>query len=89
VSLGPEGVAEIHEWELSRRRRYYGLDGDATDAADHVLCVVSEKYLKAPYSSWERNSTQWDVVTGPPSLERFQIPRNQQAARDLCFIACS
>src|ERR1700730_13393662 len=39
-----------------------------SDAADHMLCVVSEKYLEAPYSSWERLAAQWDAVTGRPNL---------------------
>jgi TIR domain len=41
---------------------------EQTDAADHVLCVVSEKYLQAPYSSWERGAAQWDSVTAKPNF---------------------
>ncbi|TPV97794.1 MAG: hypothetical protein USCAAHI_02782 [Beijerinckiaceae bacterium] len=58
----------IHELELSGGADIMAWMETQTDAADHVLCVVSEKYLKAPYSSWERNSAQWDAVTGPPNL---------------------
>jgi hypothetical protein len=29
------------------------------DAADHVLCVISDDYLKAPYSAWEFNAALW------------------------------
>jgi hypothetical protein len=38
------------------------------DAASHVLCVVSDEYLKAPYSSWERGAAQWASVTGKPNF---------------------
>jgi hypothetical protein len=44
-----------------RRGRYRGVDGRAHDRADHVPCVVSEAYLKAPHSSRERCSAQWAI----------------------------
>jgi TIR domain len=39
--------------------------------ADHILCVVSAAYLKAPYSSWERQAAQWAAVSSRP---RFALP---------------
>jgi hypothetical protein len=32
------------------------------DAAEHVLCVVSDEYLKAPYSTLERNAALWQAA---------------------------
>jgi tetratricopeptide (TPR) repeat protein len=42
-----------------------------TDAAAHVLCVVSEKYLKAPYSSLERQAAEWAAASRRPN---FALP---------------
>lgn len=41
------------------------------NSANHILCVVSEAYLKAPYSSWERRAAQWAATTTRPN---FLIP---------------
>ena len=38
------------------------------DAADHVLCVVSDDYLKAPYSTLERNAALWQAVAKRPAF---------------------
>ena len=58
----------IHEWEVSGGANIMAWMEAQTDAADHVLCVVSEKYLKAPYSSWERGAAQWDAATSRSNL---------------------
>jgi TIR domain len=50
------------------RRHIYGWMEKQFDAASHVLCVVSDEYLKAPYSSWERGAAQWASVTGKPNF---------------------
>src|SRR5262249_62180990 len=60
--------AHIHEWEISGGANIVAWMEEQTGAADHVLCVVSEKYLEAPYSSWERGAVQWDSVTGKPNF---------------------
>jgi TIR domain len=46
----------IHEWEVSGGANIMAWMEAQTDAAEHVLCVVSEKYLKASYSSLERHA---------------------------------
>jgi hypothetical protein len=38
------------------------------DAADHVVCVVSDDYLKAPYSTLERNAALWQAVAKRPGF---------------------
>jgi tetratricopeptide (TPR) repeat protein len=64
-------AAHLHEWEI-------GAGGDISrwieerhDNADHILCVVSEAYLKAPYSSWERRAAQWAATSERPN---FAVP---------------
>jgi hypothetical protein len=41
------------------------------DAADHVLCVVSDDYLKAPYSTLERNAALWQAASKRPGFVLF------------------
>src|SRR5271169_4003635 len=36
--------------------------------ADHVLCIVSETYLKKPYSSLELQAGQWAAITARPNF---------------------
>jgi len=36
--------------------------------ADHVLCVVSDDYLKAPYSTLERNAALWQAAAKRPGF---------------------
>jgi tetratricopeptide (TPR) repeat protein len=55
----------IHEWEIGAGGDIMTWMDERLEAADHVLCVVSEKYLEAPYSSWERRSAQWAAVDRP------------------------
>src|SRR5689334_25118857 len=38
------------------------------NAADHVLCVVSDDYLKAPYSTLERNAALWQAASKRPGF---------------------
>src|SRR5260370_771541 len=38
------------------------------DAADHVLCVISDDYLKAPYSTLERNAALWQAASKRPGF---------------------
>jgi Tfp pilus assembly protein PilF len=44
-------VPHIHEWEIKGGDDIYAWMERRHDAADHVLCVVSDEYLKAPYST--------------------------------------
>jgi tetratricopeptide (TPR) repeat protein len=39
--------------------------------ADHTLCIISEAYLKAPYSNWELRAAQWAAASDRPN---FALP---------------
>jgi len=55
--LGALGHApHVHEWEIKSGDDIYACMQERHDAADHVLCVVSDDYLKAPYSTLKRNA---------------------------------
>lgn len=52
-------VPHVHEWEIGPGEDILGWMQHHLGTADHVLCVVSEAYLKAPYSTLERNAATW------------------------------
>src|SRR5215471_3032562 len=54
-------VPHIHEWEIKGSDDIYGWMEQHHDAADHVLCVASDDYLKAPYSTLERHAALWQA----------------------------
>jgi TIR domain len=58
----------VHEWEIARGRDIYAWMEQTHDAADHVLCVVSDDYLKAPYSTLERNAALWLAASNRPGF---------------------
>src|SRR3954454_16546074 len=53
----------VHEWEIGAGDDIYAWIEKRHDEADHVLCVVSDEYLKAPYSTLERNAAQWQAAS--------------------------
>jgi hypothetical protein len=55
----------VHEWEINAGDSIYAWMEAHEDAADHVLCVVSDEYLKAPYSTLERNGALWRAAKQP------------------------
>ncbi|BCM88074.1 FxSxx-COOH system tetratricopeptide repeat protein [Methylobacterium indicum] len=61
----------IHEWEIAAGDGIYAWMEQRHDAADRVLCVVSDEYLRAPYSSLERRAAQWQAVTKRPGFVLF------------------
>src|ERR1700728_3913583 len=61
-------VPHIHEWEIERGADIYGWMEQRLDAADHVLYVVSDEYLKAPYSTLERNAALWQAISKRPGF---------------------
>jgi tetratricopeptide (TPR) repeat protein len=63
----------IHEWEIEGGGDIYGWMEQRHDAADHVLCVVSDEYLKAPYSTLERNAALWQATNARPSFALFVV----------------
>jgi TIR domain len=60
--------AHIHEWEISGGGDIAAWMEERHDKADHILCVISQAYLKAPYSSWERRAAQWASASGRPNF---------------------
>src|SRR5580658_4228480 len=61
----------VHEWEVKRGEDIYAWMEARHDAADHVLCVVSDEYLKAPYSTLERNAALWKAAASRPGFVLF------------------
>jgi hypothetical protein len=47
---------QVHEWEMEGGDDIYAWIEARFQAADHVLCVASDEYLSAPYSTLERNA---------------------------------
>jgi hypothetical protein len=59
----------VHEWEIKAGDDIYAWMERRHQAADHVLCVVSDDYLndiKAPYSAIERRAAQWQAASKRP-----------------------
>ena len=65
--------AYVHEWEIAAGEDIAAWMQDRHGTADHVLCVVSEAYLKAPYSTWERNAALWKAVKDRPGFVLFVV----------------
>jgi tetratricopeptide (TPR) repeat protein len=65
----------IHEWEIKGGDDIYAWMEERYDAADHVLCVVSDEYLKAPYSTLERNAALWQATSKRPGFVLFVAVR--------------
>jgi tetratricopeptide (TPR) repeat protein len=61
-------VPHVHDWELKGSDDVYAWMEQRHDAADHVLCVISDDYLKAPYSTLERHSAQWQAAKKRPGF---------------------
>jgi hypothetical protein len=58
----------IHEWEIEGGDDIYAWMETRLDAAHHMLCVVSEEYLKAPYSTLERRAGLWVAAKEQPGF---------------------
>jgi TIR domain len=61
----------IHEWEISGGGDIMAWMEGRHHEANCVLCVVSNAYLKKPYSSLERRAAQWASLTDRP---KFLLP---------------
>jgi tetratricopeptide (TPR) repeat protein len=66
----------IHEWEVKGGDDIYAWMEARHDAADHVLCVVSDEYLKAPYSTLERNAALWQAAKNRTSFVLFVVVKS-------------
>ena len=64
-------IPHVHEWEIERGGDIYAWMEQRHDTADHVLCVVSDGYLKAPYSTLERNAALWQAASNRPGFVLF------------------
>jgi TIR domain len=63
----------IHEWEISGSDDIYAWMERRHDAAYHVLCIVSDEYLRAPYSTLERNAALWQAASKRPGFVLFVV----------------
>lgn len=63
----------VHEWEIGAGHDIYAWMETHFDAADHVLCVVSDEYLRAPYSTLERNAALWQAASQRPGFVLFVV----------------
>jgi hypothetical protein len=61
----------VHEWEINGGDDIYAWMQVRHDAANYVLCVVSDDYLKAPYSTLERNAALWQAAGKRPGFALF------------------
>ncbi len=61
-------VAHVHEWEIKGGDDIYAWMVKRHDAADHVLCVFSDEYLRAPFSTLERNAAFWRMAKDKPGF---------------------
>jgi TIR domain len=59
-------LPHVHYWEIKSSDD--GWMEQRHDAADHVLCVISDDYLKAPYSRWNPTPR----CGGPPRSDRLR-----------------
>ena len=58
----------MHEGEIAAGASIYRWMEARHDAADHVLCVVSDAYLKAAYSTLERDAALWQAASQRPGF---------------------
>jgi tetratricopeptide (TPR) repeat protein len=65
----------VYEWEVEGGDDIYRWMEQRHDAADHVLCVVSDDYLKAPFSTLERNAAMWQSARNRPGFVLFVVVR--------------
>jgi hypothetical protein len=61
-------MPHVHDWEISAGGNIMAWMEQRHHDADHVLCVVSDTYLRKPYSSLERQAAQWAAVAARPNF---------------------
>jgi hypothetical protein len=61
-------LPHVHDWELSAGGDIMAWMDQRHDDADHVLCIISETYLKKPYSTLERQAARWASITKRPNF---------------------
>jgi hypothetical protein len=60
----------IHEWEVNAGDDIYKW---MEERHDHVLCVMSDQYLKAPFSTLERNAALWQAADKRPGFVLLRL----------------
>ena len=61
-------VPHVHEWEIRAGDDICAWMEKRHDAAERILCVVSDEYFKAPYSTLERNAAFWQAAAKRPGF---------------------
>jgi tetratricopeptide (TPR) repeat protein len=61
----------LHDWEIEGGDDVCAWMIERHDAADRVLCIFSDDYLKGPYSRWELYAALWQAARKRPG---FVIP---------------
>jgi tetratricopeptide (TPR) repeat protein len=61
-------IVHVHDWEVKGGDDIYAWMETHLDAADHVLCVVSDDYMKAPFSTLERHAALWQAADKRPGF---------------------
>jgi hypothetical protein len=70
----------VYERELKGGDDIYAWMGARRDAADHVICVVSDEYLKAPFATLERNAAVWQAASKRPGFVHTMASRGAGVA---------
>ena len=65
--------AHVHEWEIEGGADILARMEKHLESADHVLCVVSDEYLRAPYSTLECNAALWRATKQRPTFALFVV----------------
>jgi tetratricopeptide (TPR) repeat protein len=72
--LGQLGhTPRIHEWEIEKGEDILAWMEQRLETADYALCVMSDAYLKAPYSVMERNAATWRAAGKRPGSVLFVV----------------
>jgi hypothetical protein len=64
-------VPHVYDWEIQGGDNIYAWMEERHDAADRVVCVVSDDYLRAPYSTLERHAALWQAAKKRPGFVLF------------------
>ncbi|MGO9744555.1 MAG: tetratricopeptide repeat protein [Roseiarcus sp.] len=70
-ALGHE--AHVHDWEIERGADILAWMEKHLESDDHVLCVVSDEYLRAHYSMLERNAALWKATKERANFALFVV----------------
>jgi TIR domain len=68
----------VHEWEVNAGDDIYAWMETRHDAADHVLCVVSDEYLTVSnfYSQLERRAALWQAAGKRPRFALLVVVKS-------------